>query len=143
MKAYVGSIPTSGANFKTTTKMKKEQFIEERKLLLERKKEQENAVNVEYSRILEEFLSENSPVETHKVYELLKNGRKRRGFKRFVIYKQVVQMWDEDLMITVGGWWLNENNIPSKWDNMTVEGIGNPAIFELSESQDNELHPEI
>lgn len=122
--------------------MKKEQFIEERKLLLEKKKEQENAVNVEYNRILKEFLSENSPVETHKVYELLKNGRKRRGFKRFVIYKQAVQMWDEDLMITVGGWWLNENNIPSKWDNMTVEGVGNSAIFKLSDDQTANKHPE-
>ncbi|MNU09540.1 hypothetical protein D3C72_2561730 [compost metagenome] len=51
-------------------------------------------------------------------------------------------MWDETLMITVGGWWLNENNTPSKWDNMTVEGVSNPAIFKLSEDQTANDHPE-
>ena len=122
--------------------MKTEQFIKERNLLLGRKKEQEEVINIEYSRILKEFINENSPVENHKVYELLKNGRKRRGFKRFIIYEQTVRMWDETLMMTVGGWWLNENNIPSKWDNMTVMGVSNPAIFKISDNQIANKHAE-
>ena len=45
-------------------------------------------------------------------------------------------------MITVGGWWLNSENIPTKWDDMTVSGIGNPAVFKVSENQINHKHPD-
>jgi hypothetical protein len=121
--------------------MNKLQFIEQRNLLLVQKEEQVKAINVEYNRILKEFLKDNSPIEEGKVYELLENGRKRRGFKRFIIYDQTVRMWDETLMITIGGWWLNEKDIPTKWDNMTVQGISNPAVFKISENQTALNHP--
>lgn len=122
--------------------MTTEQFTQQRNALLQKKKKQAHAINVEYDRILKEFLKENSPVEEHKVYELLTNGRKRRGFKRYVIYDISVRFWDETIMITVGGWWLNEKDVPTKWDNMTVVGVSNFATFKLSENQTNQKHPE-
>ena len=45
-------------------------------------------------------------------------------------------------MMRVGGWWLDKENIPTKWDTMTVIGVSNAAKFKLSENQKNENHPE-
>jgi hypothetical protein len=122
--------------------MTEEKFIEGRKLLLDKKAEFEKQVNIEYTELSDIFIKAHSPVERLKVYELKKNGRKRRGYNRFVIYSIVLRVWDETVMITVGGWWLDKESIPTKWDNMTVLGVGNPAIFELAEDQTNYDHPD-
>ena len=123
--------------------MNTEQFLKERKALLDKKAIQEAEINKEYTRILNEFKKENSPVQKQKVYELQENGRKRRGFKRIVIYDIDVAVWDADqVMIRAGGWWLDKNNIPTKWDTMTVVGVSNNAVFKLSDDQTAEKHPE-
>jgi hypothetical protein len=122
--------------------MTEEKFIESRNLLVAKKAEFEKQINIEYNKICEEFIWAHSPVKRLKVYLLRKNGRPRRGFKRFVIYRIELRVWDETVMIIVGGWWLNKESIPTKWDNMTVSGIGNPAIFELAEDQTNYEHPD-
>lgn len=123
--------------------MNTEDFILKRKALLEKKESQNDLINKEYTQILKEFVEENSPVEKHKVYELVKNGIKRRGYKRIVIYSTEVGVWDGDYVhIRVGGWWLDKDNVPTKWDTMTVVGVSNPAIFKLSENQLAEKHPE-
>ena len=118
-------------------------FISERKILLAEKESQLEKINIKYTQILKEFKKANSPVKKYKVYELLKNGRKRRGFNRFVIYDIEVAVWDEDaVMIRTGGWWLDKENFPTKWDTMTVVGVSNPAIFKLSENQEAKKHPD-
>lgn len=117
--------------------MTEEKFIESRNLLVAKKAEFEKQINIEYTELSNLFIKAHSPVEKSKVYELKKNGNKRRGFKRFVIYRIELRVWDETVMIIVGGWWLNQESIPTKWDNMTVLGVGNPAIFELAEDQTN------
>jgi hypothetical protein len=123
--------------------MDTEDFILKRKILLEKKESQNDLINKEYTQILKEFVKENSPVEKFKVYELVENGIKRRGFKRIVIYDIEVAVWDKDVvMIRIGGWWLDKENVPAKWDTMTVVGVSNPAIFKLSENQLAEKHPE-
>lgn len=117
-------------------------FLEKRGALLDRKNKLLKEINEEYAQICGEFKNANSPVENLKVYELVENGRKRRGFKRFVIYTQEITVYDEgDIFIRVGGWWLDAVNVPTKWDTMTVIGISNPAVFKLSENQINEKHP--
>lgn len=122
--------------------MTEAKFIESRKLLQAKKAELEKQINIEYTKICDDFKNVHSPVEILKVYELKENGRKRMGFKRFVIYSIELRVWDDTVMITVGGWWLDKESIPTKWDNMTVKGVGNPAVFELSEDQTNHKHPE-
>lgn len=108
--------------------------------LLEDYRKQLNEDLVVYTR---QFLNANCPVEIKGVYELKENGIKRRGFKRFVIYLREVIFFGGDPMIQVGGWWLDRENVPTKWDTMTVYGISNPALFELSDNQEHELHPDI
>jgi hypothetical protein len=76
------------------------------------------------------------------VYELIKNGNRRRGYKRFVVYTLEAQFLGKGCMITAAGWWLNSESIPEKWDQMAVEGVMNPAIFKLSANQENLPHPE-
>jgi hypothetical protein len=123
--------------------MKTEDFILKRNELLTLKEKHLEVINKEYSEVLKEFIKENSPVEKLKVYELIENGIKRRGFKRIVIYDIEVAVWDNDaVMIRIGGWWLDKENVPTKWDTMTVCGVSNPAIFKLSENQENEKHPD-
>lgn len=122
--------------------MTEAKFIESRKLLQAKKAELEEQINIEYTKICDDFKNVHSPVELLKVYELKENGRKRRGFKRFVIYSIELRVFYDTVNIVVAGWWLDKQSIPSKWDNMTVKGIGNPAIFELSEDQTNHKHPE-
>lgn len=123
--------------------MTEAKFIESRKLLQAKKAEFEEQINIEYTKICDDFNNAHSPVEILKVYELKENGRKRRGFKRFVVYEIFLRvLLKNSVIITVGGWWLDKDSIPTKWDNMTVYGIGNPAIFELSENQTNHKHPE-
>lgn len=123
--------------------MTESNFLEQRNSLLERKEELLKGINKEYTKLVNEFIDKNSPVKRLKVYELIKNGKKRRGLKRFVIYTQEVSVWfNTDIFIRIGGWWLNSENVPTKWDTMTVLGIGNAAEFILSENQDNLDHPE-
>lgn len=122
--------------------MTAEKFIEGRKLLQAKKAELEKQINIEYTKICEDFINVHSPVERLKVYELKENGRKRRGFKRFVIYSIELSVWGDQVSIIVAGWWLDKESIPTKWDNMIVKGVGNPAVFELSEDQTNHKHPE-
>ena len=122
--------------------MTNSEFIQERKDLLQIKVEQEKAINIDYTALCDEFILENSPVKNLEVYELIENGNKRRGFKRFVIYDQSVRIMGNSPMISVGGWWLNSDNVPTKWDNMTVSGIGNPAVFQVSDNQIALNHPD-
>jgi len=122
--------------------MTETRFLEERGALLDRKNKLLKEINEEYNRICDDFKKTNSPVENLKVYELVENGRKRRGLKRFVIYTQEISVYDKgDIFIRVGGWWLDAVNVPAKWDTMTVLGVGNPAVFKLSENQINEECP--
>lgn len=117
-------------------------FSKERKDLLKIKSEQEKAINIKYTALCDEFILKNSSVKNLEVYELLENGNKRRGFKRFVIYEQQIQVFCDSPMIKVGGWWLDKENIPKKWDTMTVYGVGNPAIFKISDNQNHLKHPD-
>lgn len=117
-------------------------FIKKRNFYQSEIKKFEKRVSVEYTKTVKEFLKENSPVATKKVYELVENGIKRKGYKRFVIYTQDVKMFDKHVLIIAGGWWLNENNITSKWDSMAVFGVGNPAKFVLSQNQIHQKHPD-
>jgi hypothetical protein len=122
--------------------MQTKDFLKKRKFYQDELKKFQKQVDIAYTKIVKEFISENSPVKNLKVYELLENGIKRKGFKRFIIYTQEVNVFDKMPMIRVGGWWLDVNNIPAKWDNMTVFGVGNPAKFVLSENQEHEKHPD-
>jgi hypothetical protein len=123
--------------------MKESNFLEQRNSLLDKKEAFLNGINKEYTKLVNEFINENSPVENFKVYELIKNGKKRRGFKRFVIYKHNLTVYFKtDIFITVGGWWLDNENTPTKWDTMTVMGVSNSAEFVLSENQINKKHPD-
>jgi hypothetical protein len=122
--------------------MTTEVFTEKRLELLQLKKEQMKAVDLDYTDLCNDFILNNSPVKNLEVYELLENGNKRRGFKRFIIYEQEVQTFGNSPMIKVGGWWLNSDNVPTKWDSMTVFGCGNPAIFKLSDNQTHSKHPD-
>ena len=79
----------------------------------------------------------------NKVYELVENGIKRRGFKRFLMVTFQGQFIKGDhLIYQCAGWWLDENNTPAKWDNMTVFGVGNKAVFKLSASQKRNKVPQ-
>ncbi|SCY94490.1 hypothetical protein [Flavobacterium caeni] len=122
--------------------MKQKTFLKKRDQLLKKKKAFEAAINKEYNKFANAFIDENSPVKRLMVYELIENGIRRRGFTRFVIYAQDVTVWDKSPIIRVGGWWLDQSNVPTKWDNMTVYGVGNPAVFKLSENQTAEKHPD-
>jgi hypothetical protein len=122
--------------------MQPKEFLKKRKFYQDELKKFQKQVDIAYTKIVNEFIKENSPVKNLKVYELLENGIRRKGFKRFIIYTQEVSIFSKNPMIRVGGWWLDKNNIPKKWDNMTVYGVGNPAKFVLSESQENENHPD-
>ena len=117
-------------------------FTEKRIELVTLKKEQMKAIDIDYSHLCNDFILANSPVKNLTVYELLENGTKRRGFKRFVVYDQEIQTFDNSPMIRVGGWWLDSENIPTKWDNMTVYGCGNPAVFKFSDDQTHFNHPD-
>jgi hypothetical protein len=118
------------------------EFLFQRSELLKKKEEHLKIINEIYTKIVKQFIDENSPVKNHKVYELIKNGKKRRGFKRFIIYTQEVSVFDKtDIFIRVGGWWLDNENTPTKWDTMTVMGVSNSAEFVLSENQINKKHP--
>lgn len=122
--------------------MNQTEFLKRRDELVEKKKAFDTAINNDYTKIVDDFIDEVSPIKLHQVYEPVKDVPRRRGFSRFIVYGQDIQMFDRTPMIRIGGWWLDENNVPKKWDNMTVYGIGNPAVFKLSENQDREKHPD-
>lgn len=116
---------------------KKSKFLD-RELKLFKKQ-----VDKSYTKIVREFIAFHSHVKQNKVYELKENGIKRKGFNRFVIYTiRMATINGHTPMIRVAGWWLDKNNVPAKWDTMTVTGVSNPAIFELSKNQVAEKHPD-
>ncbi len=122
--------------------MKTAQFLKQRKDLQKKLGAFKKNINKEYAKITKSYVLANSPVKEKKVYELVENGIKRRGFKRFVVYTHDINIVIGHVKIRVGGWWLDEDSVPSKWDNMTVTGISNAAVFVLSKNQVNKPHPE-
>lgn len=94
-----------------------------------------------YLKSVDVFCKKYSPVKTGKVYNLVSNGIRRRGYSRIVIYARKVIVFDRNAMIQIGGWWLDENGVPGKWDQMIVYGVSNPAVFELCGDQVHHPHP--
>jgi hypothetical protein len=103
---------------------------------------------MKYSKLAHAYLDANCPLEKDKVYELQPapgTNPKRRRYTRFVVYKRDLA-WigkkDAEALIRVGGWWLDQNNIPAKWDTRVVGGaVGNPDVFILSKNQKARPHP--
>lgn len=95
----------------------------------------------EYKPLIAKYISDNCEYEIGKVYELVQNGIKRRGFKRFILTDLWVQSFGKKnegtqwAFIQCDGYWLNEDNETAKQDSMTVFGVGNPAILKLSNNQ--------
>lgn len=123
--------------------MELKQLQQIRKDCLSRIEQVKKDENKKYATAAKKYILKHCPVKQSKVYELLENGIRRKGFRRFVIYEMDLQWFVGNPIIHVGGWWLDENNTPSKWDTMTVHGIGNPAIFKLSENQTHNPHPDL
>lgn len=123
--------------------METEEFCQKAQQLRDKVADFKNKVDQEeYTPLAEEFIKSNCPYEEGKVYELVKNGVKRRGFTRFVIY--IIDVHNltfegkiEQSMIRCGVWWLNDSNFPTKWDTMVVYGVGNNAEFVLSQNQNH------
>lgn len=124
--------------------MSPEKFSELRKDLLEIKKQQEDALNLQYHEYVDEFVKVNSPIQLDKVYELTNDVFKSpRGCKRFVAYTCDVKWVDENPIIIVGGWWLNnKTNIPQRWDTIPSFGISGLPTVKLSDDQTNLPHPD-
>jgi len=120
-----------------------------REILIEKRKEMRARIEAftekinaeEYRPLVEQFVKDNVPYEKGKVYELVNNGTKRRGYKRFVIYCFEISYFNNRPMVQCGLWWLDENSTPSKWDDMIVFGVSNAAEFKLSENQTNHKVP--
>jgi hypothetical protein len=90
---------------------------------------------------LKVWMRENIAYKVGKVYEVVENGIKRRGFKRFVIYSFEHQMMGRFFSVRCGGWWLDDTDTPTKWDCMTIYGAVNSAVLKLSENQTNNPVP--
>jgi len=122
--------------------MNTEEFLKRRKSYVDKLKATESDLSGKLTLDFMRWQDENLPYKVGKVYELVENGIRRRGFKRFVIYSFHPSFFNFDknnptFMCRCGGWWLDENDIPAKWDNMVVYGAGNNAVFELSKRQRN------
>jgi len=123
--------------------MNEKEFIKQKKALTAKLDAFKKEIDTEYTAILNNYLDENSPVEKLKVYELEPGKRPyRKGFKRFVVYSRDVQFFSGHPIISAGGWWLNENHVPTKWDQLTVANISNPTVLVLSSDQTALPHPD-
>ena len=122
--------------------MTTEKFIEKNAELDKRIEEHKKKIDAEYNKACKAWIAKNSPVKRLSVYRLLKNGVRRRGYSRFIIYSLTPQFLMGHPILSAGGWWLNDDNIPSKWDTMTVLGVGNNALFELDPDQTALPHPD-
>lgn len=102
----------------------------------------EKSLNAEYAPKVEQYIQEHSSVEKNKVYEEVKPSR--RKYKRFIVYIIDLIWFDNSAMVRAGVWWLNEKNVPSKWDTVIVGGdIFNPGSYKLSLNQNALPHPDL
>ncbi len=99
--------------------------------------------NKEWGPALLEWEKANIPYKRNAVYELVKNGTRRRGFKRFLITDFQGKFIDSTgaMFYQACGWWLGYDNVPAKWDTMTIYGVSNRAILQLSGNQKKKLVP--
>ena len=119
------------------------EFTQKRKELLKKLEDFKTEINLKFTEITNQFNDENCPVKLHQVYEI--KGKPPRGCEnRFVVYSIDNSFWkNNNAVITrVGGWWLDKFNTPKKWTNETILGVSNPAIFELSNNQEHNKHPD-
>ena len=121
--------------------MEASEFISKKKALLDRKAKLEQEINAEYTKHCQEYIAANCPVEKGKVYEVVE-GAKKRDYKRFVVYESRPVMIFDTLAIQVGGWWLDKDSVPKKWECRYVSGTMNPTLFALSDNQINKPHPD-
>ena len=99
-------------------------------------------LSLEFNKFTSLYIKHNCPEKRRTVYECLE-GAKRRGYTRFVVYDiQVQTQAGRFVFIQAGGWWLDKNNVPSRWDSRTVAGVGNPTVFTKSADQTYLPHPE-
>ena len=100
---------------------------------------------MQFGKDFKEWVKHNAPFKVGKVVEVINNGIKRRGLKRFVIYTYEPQFTrfskGLSMFVSACGWWLDENNTPAKWDTMVISGASNNAEFKLSDSQANNPVP--
>lgn len=126
-----------------TNFMTREQFLAIRKKLQDEREAATNSIDEKYTADLNRYLDEHCPLKVDSVYEPVSfKGFKK--LKRFVVYARDLKVWDEEvLFISVAGWWLDANNVPSVWKQYTVGGdVAFAEVFKLSENQINLPHPE-
>ena len=121
--------------------MEESEFIKQRASLRIELEFLKKGIDERYTQMVNSYTEKYSPLEKLKVYEIEKKN-KRRKFERFVVYDLSVSFIGSHPIITAGGWWLNNESIPTKWDNFTVHNISNPEIFVLSEDQTANPHPD-
>lgn len=123
------------------SKIKTKFFSEKKKI--ERKRDREIKVLAKpYLKLVAKYVKDNTDLKRNKVYELATpNPRKR--YHRIVAYVIEAYFFGGQPSIRLGGWWLDQNNVPVKWDTLLVGGlVNNPTKLVLSKNQVHKPHPE-
>lgn len=122
--------------------MTTKELHEIRKSLADKQDSFKKEIAIEFGKSVQEYIKERTDIERNKVYTVQSGDRRRNKYKRFVVYAMDVQFFDKHCLIIASGWWLNADSVPTKWANLTIEGVSNPDFLTLSEDQTNHPHPD-
>lgn len=114
--------------------MKTQEFLQHRAELKKKQDDFTKEIDVEYNVYLNVYLAANCPYKKEQVVLV---GKGKRA-KRMVIFAIDTEVWDSRIiMISIYGWYLNENNETDKWEGhgIRVTGVSNPTPIELDSNQ--------
>lgn len=128
---------------KTKKKITVAELTSKRDSIMSQIEEFKKKKSKELQPFLEKFMKDHCPYLKNKVYEPAKGSYKPRGMNRFVVYAHDISFWPGGgVIVYVAGWFLDKDNVPSKWCQYAVGGtLGNPSKLVLSEDQTHLPHP--
>ncbi len=119
----------------------KTDFLKNRKRLQKELADKKKELDDEFKIYVDKYMNSHCEFGVKQVLEKVKPGN-RDKFKRFVLYaRELIFMPFGDKrknvnpIIRFGGWWLDDKNVPVKWDTIYAYGVANSVEMKLSENQ--------
>jgi hypothetical protein len=119
--------------------MKASEFLDQKRALQDKLQAYKDSINQEWTDLENEYTKEHSPWKIDQVYERTKKGNFK--YTRFVPYVLDTYELGSKVGVRAGGWWLNGDQVPEKWDTLMITGCTPLPEMQLSNDQNHKPHP--
>jgi hypothetical protein len=113
--------------------MTQKEYMAQRQVMLDELEAAKAKINERYNVLAGEYIAEHSPMERLRVYERVEATKHK--YKRFVPYQLDVFHMSQVASIRAGGWWLDVDGKPVRWDTLLLTSATPKREYKLSDNQ--------